>query len=84
MGVFLTGLLWLPIRYNFMSVQLAAFGSLWVRLKWITIPIAMFILFRQGRYVAVAIALLTPWIVGLLNFPGKVGVVQQKFVESAW
>ena len=82
-AVFLVGLLWLPIRYNFVSVQLAALGAFWVRMKWITIPIGVFVLFRQGRYVALAVALLTPWIAGLLNFPGKVGVVQERFLESA-
>ena len=82
-AVFLVGLLWLPIRYNFVNLQLAALGAFWVRLKWVTIPIGVFVLFRQGRYTAVAVALLTAWITGLLNFPGKVGVVQQKFLESA-
>jgi len=82
-AVFLVGLLWLPIRYNFVNLQLATLGAFWARLKWVTIPIGVFVLFRQGRYTAVAFALLTPWIIGLLNFPGKIGVVQQKFFESA-
>jgi hypothetical protein len=82
-AVVLVGLLWLPIRYNFVSVQLAGLGAFWVRMKWVTIPIGVFVLFRQGRYVAVTVALLTPRLTGLLNAPGKVGVVQQKFLDSS-
>ena len=66
-----------------MSLQLAPLGALWVRTKWVTIPIGLFVLFRQGRYVAVAITLLTPVVAGYLNFPGKVGVVQQRLIQSA-
>jgi len=73
------GLFWLPFRYHLVSLRLATLGCFWVRLKWITIPIGVFVLLRQGRFVAAAIALGTPWISGLLNIPGEIGVVERKF-----
>ena len=86
------GIVWLPFRYEFASLQLATLAALWVRLKWITIPIGVYFLFEQHRYVAIVITLLTPWLVSFLNFPAvvfavlarspsEVGTVQQKFLR---
>ena len=59
----LAGFVWILIRYNFMNLRLADLGCLWVRLKWITIPIGCLLLLRQGRYAAVVILFrnLMPW-----------------------
>jgi hypothetical protein len=78
-SVFIAGLLWLPFRYQFASLQLATLGSFWVRLKWVTIPLGIVVLLHQRRYVAALVTLTTPWIVGLVNIPGKVGIVEAKF-----
>ena len=59
------------------------FGRLWVRLKWITIPIGVIILGTQRRYIAAIVAFATPWIAGLLTVPGQVGTVEAKFMSMA-
>ena len=86
---------WLLIRYKFMSLELADFGCLWVRLKWITIPIGCLLLLRQGRYVAASLAVATPWLAGVMTLPialitpllglrgSLVGVVQEDFMAQA-
>ncbi len=92
-GVVLISILWLLVRYRFANLQLAVLGALWVRLKWITIPIGVYLLFGQHRYVAAAVALLTPWLAGFLNYPvevaarimhspTEVGTLQRIFLES--
>jgi hypothetical protein len=94
LAVVLLGFLWLPLRHRFASLQLATLGCFWVRLKWLTIPIGLFVLFREGRYVALATTMATPWIAPLLNAPAQflaaiaqspaqIGIVQRKFLEVA-
>ncbi len=82
-AVFVAGLLWLPFRYRFVSRQLADLGCLWVRLKWVSIPIGIIALLHQRRYAAAVVTLATPWLAGLLNAPGKVGIVQARFLGTA-
>ena len=82
-SLFVAGLLWLPFRYRFASLQLATLGAFWVRLKWVTIPIGTIVLLQQRRYSAVFVTLATPWLVGLLNIPGKVGTIELKFWNIA-
>ena len=94
LGVILLGFAWLPFRYRFASLQLATLGCYWVHLKWLTIPIGLFVLFRQGRYLAFAVALATPWMAALLNAPAQfiaaagkspsqIGIVQERFLQLA-
>jgi hypothetical protein len=94
LGAILAGFLWLPLRHRVASLQLATMGCLWVRLKWLTIPFALFVLFQQRRYIALALTMATPWLASVLNAPAQlvaaiaqspsqVGIVQRKFMESA-
>lgn len=80
-SVFVAGLLWLPIRYRFVSLQLATVGAFWVKLKWVTIPLGVIVLLRQSRYVAALVAFATPWIAGFINLPGQVGIVEEEMWE---
>ena len=75
------------------TVQFAEVGCMWTRLKWGTIPFAVFVLFRESRYMAIVATLGTPLISGLLNAPAEfiaglvgcpsqVGIVQQRFLEG--
>ena len=86
-------ILWLPFRHRIASLQLATMGCLWVRVKWLTVPIGVFALLMQRRYLAVAVTLVTPWLAGMLNAPAEfvaaiakapsqVGLVQRKFLDS--
>jgi hypothetical protein len=95
LAVVVLGFLWLPLRHRFASMQLATLGSFWVRLKWITIPVGLFVLFRESRYIAIAVTLATPWLASVLNAPAQlaaawigkspsqIGVVQGKFLAIA-
>jgi hypothetical protein len=94
LGAILAGFLWLPLRHRFASLQLATMGCLWVRVKWLTIPVALFVLFQQRRYMTVALTLATPWLASILNAPAQlvaaiaqspsqVGIVQRKFLDYA-
>lgn len=85
---------WLPFRHRVASLQLATLGCFWVRLKWIAIPIAIFFLVRQNRYLAIVLTLATPIAVSLLNAPAQllaaiahrpaqIGIVQKKFLALA-
>jgi hypothetical protein len=80
--VFIAGLLWVPFRYRLASLPLAMFGCFWVRLKWATIPVGVVVLLFQKRYIAAVVALATPLLAGLLNLPGKIGIVEEKFLHS--
>jgi hypothetical protein len=93
LGVISVGFLWLPLRHRFASLQLATMGCLWVRLKWVSIPLALFVLFQQERYIAFALTLATPWLASMLNAPAQliaafakspsqIALVQIKFMES--
>ena len=77
--VFIVSLLWVPIRYRFVSLQLATLGCFWELLEWLTIPAGVIFLLTQKRFVAALFALGTPLIVGLLGIPGKVGIVEAMF-----
>jgi hypothetical protein len=82
-AVFIAGLLWVPFRYQFVSLQLATLGCFWVRLKWATIPIGGAVLLHQRRYMAVFVTLATPWLAGLLTVSGNVGIVERRFWDIA-
>jgi hypothetical protein len=83
----------LPILYIYYPVYWVLLGCFWVRLKWLTIPAALFVLFQERRYIAFALTLATPVLVSVLNapsqliaaiaqFPSEIGTVQGKFLEQ--
>jgi hypothetical protein len=94
LAVVVVGFFWLLFRHKFASLRLATWGCYWVRLKWVTIPIGLLVLFRESRYIAVALTLATPWLASLLNLPAQlaaawilgspsqVGIVQTKFLDT--
>jgi hypothetical protein len=76
-GVVIAGMLWLPARYTFVSVNLAAAACIVVVwLKWPAAIGSSIYLFRHDQTAAGVMALLWPLVAGLAGKPSKIGVIQ--------
>ncbi len=78
-GVVVANVLWALVRYQFVSVSLAYFGALVVKLKWLTIPSVALYLFLKGQRMSAAISLFWPiiiFIIGILPTT-QVGRIQK-------
>jgi len=82
LAVIIASLLWTAVRYRFTSFALATAGFFFVQLKWITIPVGAFVLFRQHRFLPGALAVVTPFLAAWLGFAGKIGVIQNRFMNQ--
>lgn len=84
-----TALWMLFIRHRFVSPAAAYWGALFVRLKWITCPVAAFFLWSRGSKVAAVVALLWPLVILVMPWPlmlfglgpGRVGDIQTMFMR---
>jgi hypothetical protein len=78
---------WSHVCTRFANLRLANASALFVRIKWITIPIGAFILWRNGRIATAALAVVTPLVTGFFHLPFKLfgyrvppmGPIQEKF-----
>jgi hypothetical protein len=73
----------LSIRYHVVVPSVAYWGALFVRLKWITCPVAAILLFLRGQKLQAAIAFFWPLVVVLLSIvpTTKVGPIQKMFMK---
>jgi hypothetical protein len=74
------------IRHKIVIPALAEWGAVIVRLKWITCPIAAYILWLRGMRTAAVVALLWPLLIlviplHLLLGPGRIGDIQKMFMQ---
>ena len=78
--------LWAAVRHNFVSYVLADLGVLFVKLKWITIPVAVFYLAYTEHYVLAVVALLWTFLASIVGFVlapgGQTGKIQKMFMAS--
>jgi hypothetical protein len=73
-------LLWSLIRCYFTNPALANAGDTLVRfLKWPLTLICAVILFLMHRYASGILALLWPFLAGLISVPGSVGRIENNF-----
>jgi hypothetical protein len=84
LGVFLVNKLWVLVRYRFQNVQAAAFGSLFVRVKWITMVLAGALFISRARWGLAALTAFTPLIVPILGLgsPADIGLLQGEFMRQ--
>jgi len=70
------------IRYNVVIPAIAEFGVYFVKLKWITVPVAAIYLMMRHEYLLTVITLFWPWLAGILGCfpPGLVGKTQKMFM----
>jgi hypothetical protein len=77
--------LWaLFIRHNLVIPPVATLAVFFVKLYWITIPVAVILLVLRGNYVLAGASLLWPWLAGIVGYvPGRlVGKTQKLFMAS--
>ena len=71
------------IRYKIVIPSLAQFGVFFVRLKWISIPISTYILWKNGKTGTAMLALFWPVLNALVpHTPSQIGVIQKMFMET--
>ena len=75
-GLFTLNVIWAAVRCSFVSPRLAQLAVYFVILKWPASLGSAIYLFISGRYVIGIVALLWPFLSGLVGIPGKVGVVE--------
>ena len=81
--IFVLGVLWCFIRYSFVSVTAAAVACMTVIwLKWLSAIGSSIYLFIHHQIVAGIVALLWPLLAGLVQIPGKAGVIQLAFAKK--
>lgn len=81
--------LWaLFVQRAFVSPQLAYYGALIVRLKWITCPVSAYLLWSRGSRTDAVIALIWPIFIIVLQIPAlatgriQVGATQNALMQS--
>lgn len=74
--------LWATVRHNFVSPALAELAVFFVKLKWITIPVAVIYLAYSGHYVLAIVSLLWTYLAGIVGFVpgGLTGRIQKMFM----
>jgi hypothetical protein len=80
--VFCASVVWTAVRYRFVSRGLANAGCLYVRVKWITIPVCAIIAIYERRFLVAAAIVFIPLYAGLLGMPGKTGLLQRQFMRG--
>lgn len=68
MAVVVANLLWGAMRYRFVSIHLAHYSSLFVRLKWITCPAMGLYFFLNDNILDALLAFFWPLIILILSF----------------
>ena len=82
-GGFVLDILWTSIRYSYVNIWLANSGAIIVTwLKWPAAIGAAIYLFIQGSYIAGVLALIWPWLAGLICIPAKVGQIELAFAKK--
>jgi hypothetical protein len=82
LSIVLLSWLWAAIRHNFVSPSLAELGLFFVKLKWITIPVAAIYLAYTGHYVLAIISLFWTFLAAIVGFVpgGLTGKIQKMFM----
>jgi hypothetical protein len=66
-GVIVLNLLWSTVRTHVVSLQLAILGMLFVRLKWVTIPVSAYLFARSHLWFSCLLTLGTPLVLPVLG-----------------
>lgn len=74
-GLFALNVLWFVVRYSFISPRLAQLAVYFVILKWPATLASAVYLFIHRSYPSGVLALLWPFLSGLVGVPGRVGDV---------
>ncbi|PIU53602.1 MAG: hypothetical protein COS90_05250 [Deltaproteobacteria bacterium CG07_land_8_20_14_0_80_60_11] len=82
-GILVLDILWASIRYSYVNPQLAKAGAILVALfKWPAAIGGAIYLFIQGNYISGVLALLWPFLAGLVCIPAKIGVIELAFAKN--
>jgi hypothetical protein len=85
LSIVVANYLWTPIRYRFVNAGLSYFGALFVRLKWITGPVAAILLFIDNQKLAAFFALSWPVVTMVLLLFGpttQIGQIQNALMNQ--
>src|ERR1700686_1391979 len=66
-GVIILNLIWSTVRTHVISLPLAILGMLFVRLKWLVIPVSAFMLSRSDMWFVCVLTLATPLVLPLIG-----------------
>jgi len=82
LAVIILSWLWAGVRHNFVSPPLAELAVLFVKLKWLTIPVAVIYLAYTGHYVLAVVSLFWTYVASIIGFvPGALtGKIQKMFM----
>ena len=75
-SVIAVGLLWRIVRFPLASQKLATWGCLFVRLKWIVIPVMAAFYGYSSQWLLLALTLLGPLMAGILGFTSAGGDIR--------
>jgi hypothetical protein len=84
LGLVILSWLWATVRHSFVSPSMAEMGVFFVKLKWITIPVAVIYLAYTGHYVLAGVSLFWTYLAAIVGFVpgGLTGVIQKMFMAS--
>lgn len=86
LGIVIANLLWGLVRYKFVSVPLANFGCLFVRLKWFTSPAMGLYFYLNDNILNAILALSWPLVTLILLavrfYPIELGRLERMFLEK--
>lgn len=84
-GSILLNLLWAGfVRYRFVNIKAAYYGTIVVRLKWVTCPAVAIYLYSAGELVGAVLALLWPLLIFVIGaLPStEIGRIQNMFMSE--
>jgi hypothetical protein len=82
-GIFFLDIFWSSIRYSYVNPQLANSGAILVSwLKWPAAIGAAIYLSIQDNYISGVLALLWPFLAGLICLPAKIGQIELAFAKK--
>lgn len=84
LAVIVLSWLWAVVRHKFVNPSLAELGVFFVKLKWITIPVAVFYLAYTEHYVLAIVSLLWTYLASIIGFVPRAytGAIQKMFMAS--
>ncbi len=81
LGIAVAAASWCLVRYRFVSVGLARFGVFVGFLAWPSALVAAVFVFLRGQYFVAGLALLWPFLGGLIQVPAQIGTIQLAFAK---
>lgn len=84
-AVFLLMVIWLPFRNSFVVPIVSELAVFFVKLKWISVPVAAIYLFYSGHYILAIASLLWTLIAAGLGFilpGGRTNVIQKRLMNA--